>query len=122
MSVINYFSEKELSCRCGCGWNNFSETLLLIINTYRHNLKRPIVINSACRCYDHNANIGSKENSSHPKGLAVDISIKNSSERDEILREIYRYVAPSIHRIGISKDYIHIDIDPNKPQNVVWLY
>jgi uncharacterized protein YcbK (DUF882 family) len=118
----NYFTKKELSCRCGCGWNNFHETLLLVLNSIRKKIKRPLFLSSACRCPDHNAEIGSKETSSHLKGLAVDIKVSNSSERDEILREIYQYVAPYVLRVGIGKDFIHIDIDPDKTKNVTWLY
>ena len=57
--------------------------------------------------------------SSHIKGLAVDIKAKDSKTRGLIL-DALRYVG--FTRIGISKTFIHVDLDYDKSQNVTWLY
>ena len=58
-------------------------------------------------------------NSSHLKGLAADIKCVNSTDRfklEGILREV------GFKRIGIGETFIHIDIDKDKSQNVLWTY
>ena len=57
--------------------------------------------------------------SSHIKGLAADIEVKNSNHAMQILSGL---MFANFNRIGISKYFIHCDIDPNKPQNVLWTY
>ena len=46
----------------------------------------PFVINSAYRSPEHNAKIGGKPNSSHLKGLAVDIKATNSRTRYRVFK------------------------------------
>lgn len=57
--------------------------------------------------------------SSHLKGLAVDIACGNSSERYIIIDSLLK---AGFHRIGIAKTFIHVDDDPDKPANVIWSY
>mgnify|MGYP006151375965 CR=1 FL=1 len=78
----------------------------------------PFVINSAYRSPDHPESI-KNPTSSHIKGLAVDIKAKDSKTRGLIL-DALRYVG--FTRIGISKTFIHVDLDYDKSQNVTWLY
>jgi len=78
----------------------------------------PFIINSAYRSSDHPESI-KNPTSSHIKGLAVDIKAKDSKTRGLIL-DALRYVG--FTRIGISKTFIHVDLDYDKSQNVTWLY
>lgn len=50
---------------------------------------------------------------------AVDIAIPNSSYRYQVIRFLMQ---EHITRIGIGKNFLHFDIDPDKPQGVVWDY
>lgn len=79
----------------------------------------PFKINSAYRSPSHNAKIGGKPNSSHLKGLAVDISVKGSRQRFLILDAL---ITVGFTRIGISDTFIHVDLDFDKSQDVVWTY
>jgi hypothetical protein len=131
-----YFSDpislSQLRCHCGCGKDDISPDLLRILDKLREMLDRPLNINSGCRCESHNAAIYRNKNSSYIKGLAVDIMVVGSSERFEVLSEIFAFNANAdkimspfisqITRIGIAKNFIHIDIDPDKAQDVVWVY
>lgn len=114
-----YFKKKDFDCKCGCGLNNINQELVDNLNTLRELLKEPIIINSACRCLKHNKNIGSSDTSTHLKGLAVDISAKNSNYRYKLLKVILFF---GIKRVGIEKDFIHIDIDKEKFQDLIFLY
>lgn len=116
---MNYFSEKELQCKCGCGKLVFDKDFLVKLNHIRHNVGQPLYLNSAYRCPTHNKNVGGTEDSSHTKGLAVDISCSDSVLRSKIIKQALNF---GITRIGIAKTFIHLDADPDKPQNVIWLY
>ena len=79
----------------------------------------PFIINSAWRSADHNEKVGGKPDSSHLKGLAVDIKVTNSRQRFIILQSL---IAAGFNRIGIAKTFIHVDGDNEKDPRVTWLY
>lgn len=95
------------------------EELLHMLDAARKAYGKPMNINSGYRTKAHNEKVGGTCNSSHLKGLAADISCKNSSDRF-ILYDALRKVG--FKRIGVSSTFIHIDIDKNKSQNVTWTY
>ena len=76
------------------------------------------VINSAYRGPEHPLSI-KNPTSSHIKGLAVDISAKDSRDRFLILDAL---INVGFTRIGIAGTFIHVDIDLDKSQNVIWTY
>lgn len=57
------------------------------------------------------------ENSAHEGGFAVDIRVRCSNERFKVLNGL---ILAGFKRIGIYDLHIHVDIDPSKPQNVIW--
>lgn len=118
----NYFSPKELRCHCGCDKNNFSPDLLLILNSIRGSLGQPLILNSACRCEYHNTYVKGSKNSSHIKGLAVDLQVNGSRERFFLLLAIFQLSGLPVTRIGVHRTFIHIDIDPDKDDEIVWVY
>lgn len=79
----------------------------------------PFKINSAFRTPEHNAKIGGKPNSSHLRGLAVDIRAADSRTRFIILNALIKV---GFSRIGIAKTFIHVDLSEDKAQKVVWVY
>jgi zinc D-Ala-D-Ala carboxypeptidase len=78
----------------------------------------PFIINSAYRSPNHPLSI-KNPTSSHIKGLAVDISVKDSRQRFLILDAL---IAVGFTRIGIAGTFIHVDLDFDKSQNVIWTY
>ena len=78
----------------------------------------PFNINSAYRSPTHKESI-KNPTSSHIKGLAVDISAKDSKTRFKILDAL---IAVGFTRIGIANSFIHVDLDFDKSQNVIWTY
>lgn len=81
--------------------------------------KIPFVINSGYRTPLHNTRVGGSPNSSHMKGLAADIRVTSDSERAKILGAL---IKAGFTRIGIARNFIHVDSDFDKSQNVFWLY
>ena len=81
---FKYFKKKEFTCTCGCGETVISDDLLKMLDEARAFAKIPFVINSGYRCKNH---FESKLNpdSSHIKGLAVDINISIASTDAEYL-------------------------------------
>ena len=79
----------------------------------------PFRINSAFRTPEHNKEVGGKPNSSHLRGLAVDISSTDSRTRFIVLDAL---IKAGFNRIGVAKSFIHVDDDKDKSERVVWVY
>ena len=67
--MSKYFKDKE---------ENMDVDFLAKLDEAREYANIPFIINSAYRSPEHNAKVGGKPGSSHIKGLAVDISAKDS--------------------------------------------
>lgn len=115
--IVRYFNKDEMMCPC-CRKDNTKLRLLLMLDSARANAGIAFHINSGCRCNKLNELVGGKINSSHIKGLAVDIKCTNSVERGIILKSL---IEVGFKRIGISDTFIHVDIDETKP-DCIWLY
>jgi len=113
-----FFRLSEFECPC-CGENHINPELIDILDNLRGLYGKPIVINSGYRCQKRNAQLGGSPSSAHLFGDAVDIRINSSSERFELLSWIF---AQNFKRIGIGKNFIHIDINQNLDQRVSWVY
>jgi uncharacterized protein YcbK (DUF882 family) len=115
---LKYFKKSEFTCKCGCGETVISDDLLYSLDEAREFAKLPFVISSGYRCENHPE---SKKNptSSHIKGLAVDIKCTDSKTR-AIIMDALGYVG--FRRFGIAKSFIHVDIDNEKSNPVIWLY
>jgi|TARA_R110002126_G_scaffold8336_1_gene39605 zinc D-Ala-D-Ala carboxypeptidase len=108
--MSKYFKEIE---------KNMDVDFLAKLDEAREYANIPFIINSAYRSPEHNAKVGGKPGSSHIKGLAVDISAKDSRTRFLILDALF---AVGFTRIGIADSFIHVDSDIDKSQNVIWTY
>ena len=117
---MRYFKTKEFDSpdKKGSGSMMDSDTLEMVDET-RHRAEIPFKITSGYRTRKHNALVGGVNGSSHTKGLAVDISCKGSAQRFKI---IYYALKVGFTRIGVSGNFIHLDNDHNKIQNVIWTY
>ncbi len=105
-----YFKECE---------KNMNEDFLAKLDNARMIADIPFIINSAWRSVEHNEKVGGKPDSSHLKGLAVDIKVTNSRQRFIVLQSL---IAAGFNRIGIAKTFIHVDGDNEKDPRVTWLY
>ena len=117
-SKIRYFRPEEFACRCGCGYDAINPQLVAALDMARKDAGIGFTVSSGCRCKGHNAHVGGVADSAHVKGFAVDIQVKNSAHRIKVVKALVRY----FDRIGIDKNFIHVDIDPNKPGPAMWVY
>ena len=118
MKLTEHFSKKEFDCQCGCDTGQINMTLVEKLEQARCEYGGPMRINSGIRCLQHNRTIGSKDTSSHIKGLAADVSCEDSSKRYKMINILLKY----FQRVGIHKSFIHVDVDSNKKHDVIFLY
>lgn len=78
----------------------------------------PIFITSGFRTRNHNAVVGGDVDSSHLGGYAADISVTNSMDRYSLL---YSALCAGISRIGVYPSHLHLDVDPKKAANLIWV-
>ena len=107
--MSKYFKEIEA---------NMDKRFLFVLDEAREFAGIPFIINSAYRSPDHPESI-KNPSSSHIKGLAVDIKATDSATRFKIVEAL---VSVGFTRIGIADTFIHVDLDLDKTQNVIWTY
>ena len=121
---MKYFKLSEFVCRCGCNKNKINRTFLKVLDAARGYSKNedgsyiPFIITSGYRCENHPESI-KNPHSSHIKGLAADILVKNSRERAVVLGSL---INAGFNRFGIGHNFIHVDLDEEKKQGVIWTY
>lgn len=115
---IKHFKKKEFDCP-DYGRNEMNEQFVKMLDDMREELGEPISIASGFRCAVHNRAVGGVPDSAHLRGLAADIVTKNSAIRYKIIGYAIRH---SVNRIGIGKDFVHIDISKTLPHPVIWTY
>jgi len=114
---MNYFKLEEFDDAPGTG-KNMKKDFLLKLDKARELANIPFIINSGWRSRETNERVGGKPNSSHLAGVAADIKCLNSSSREVIIRSC---ILAGFTRIGIAKNFIHVDSDITK-DSAIWLY
>ncbi|MDR1008016.1 MAG: peptidase M15 [Campylobacteraceae bacterium] len=108
MKLTAHFDNNEFTCKCGCGLNNISRLLVEKLERVRKACGVKFVITSGCRCAKHNAAVGGVANSSHVKGYAADIAL---TDYNRVI--IIQALRKEFNRIGIAKNFVHVDVDPD---------
>ena len=116
--MYQYFTEKEFN-NIGCSLSDMDEEFMRELDRIRKICNFPFHINSAYRDKETELKKGRNGLSSHCKGVAVDIKALKDSEKYLIVQTA---LSQGITRIGIAKNYIHLDDDKEKNQNVIWTY
>lgn len=75
-------------------------------------------VTSGLRSVEKNKEVGGSPTSSHLKALACDLRCTSSKEAFRIIETALR---AGFRRIGVAKDHIHLDVDPSKVQDCIWL-
>lgn len=111
-------NEFESPDEAGSG-KKMDEEFLLMLNEAREEAGIPFIITSGYRTKQHNEDVGGVADSSHLKGLACDIASMDSRTRFLIVGALLEV---GFNRIGIAGTFIHIDLDRDKTQFLIWRY
>ena len=114
------FKLKEFECKCGCDMPlEVYENIIKLasqLQFLRDYTGRPITINSAYRCPEHNAKVGGSKTSQHLLGKAADITIQSLKPA-----EVYALIEELIDMghmlqggLGLYDTFVHIDIRKTK--------
>lgn len=124
MSVLrlsNNFTLEEFACPCCNGLPKIDEQFKLFIEMLQNTRDMyggKIRITSGYRCINHNKEVGGASDSSHLKGIAVDVACTNDEARLKLVSSALR---AGFERIGVGNKFIHLDIDSEKKKSM-WLY
>lgn len=121
MKKARYFVDKEFQrCTPPCSIEDMDDEFLYMLDSVRHEAGIPLVLNSAYRSPEYEKSKGRSGTGAHTYGLAVDIRCTSGVNRLKILQAAIKC---GIKRIGIAKNYIHIDQGDRVglPQNI-WTY
>ena len=98
------FALDEFKCSC-CSKVKIDAAMIDLVQSARNELG-PLSITSAYRCPSHNASVSSTgENGPHTTGHALDIGVKDSRHRKQLID----YFATKVTGLGVAKSFIHID-------------
>ena len=115
---IVHFDKSEFVCPC-CGRADMDFRFMRALDSTRQNAGVPFVVTSGFRCEKHNFKVGGEENSAHLRGTAADVRVQGSLERMKIVRTA---LAVGFRRVGIGTGFVHLDLDDENPQDVMWVY
>ena len=115
--ALKYFKLSEFDDAPGTG-KNMKKDFLTKLDKARGIADVPFKITSGYRSKETNKRAGGVSTSSHLKGLAADISCKDSSTRQKIISGL---IKAGFTRIGIADTFIHCDTDKDK-NDAIWLY
>ena len=120
--TIKYFNLSEFDSpdEVGSG-DNMDIDFVRKLDEAREMAGIPFKVNSGYRTPNHNTKVGGVKDSSHIKipCCAVDIEAKDGKTRFLIISSAIKV---GINRIGIGKNFIHLDSDKTKSQDVIWHY
>jgi len=74
-------SVKEITCKCGCGFNILHPKMINTFQALRDYINKPIHITSGCRCPEWNLKVGGVNESAHIYGMALDMYVNGLSAR-----------------------------------------
>ena len=117
---LRYFSQRDFDmCNPPCKLQDMDQTFMKKLDIARQVARLPFIVTSGFRSKIYEKEQGRDGTSSHTKGVAVDLGVSNSSDRYKILNAL---LSVGINRIGVGENFIHADVDKDKPQSVIWHY
>ncbi len=117
--LSRHFSKGEFACRCGCGLAEPAETLIDLLEEIRAITGEPITITSGMRCPAHNAAVGGSTRSAHTTGHGCDIHAPGGVKKHSLVKAA---LIAGTRRVGVGKNFIHIDTATSLPAPRLWSY
>ena len=121
--LTDHFHEKEFACKCGAcdsiGVLKKSFIAKLELARVEAGVSFHITSGVRCRAYNATKHIGGVASSAHVKGNAGDISTPDSRTKFKVIKAL---LSVGFKRIGIGSNFVHVDNDQSKDQQVIWVY
>lgn len=114
------FKLKEFECKCECDMPlEVYENIIKLasqLQFLRDYTGRPITINSAYRCPEHNAKVGGSKTSQHLLGKAADITIQSlkPAEVFVLIEDLIDMGHMLQGGLGLYDTFVHYDIRKTK--------
>lgn len=103
-----YFVDAEFrKCTPPCSIDDMQQVFLDKLDELRFNAGIPLVLSCAYRSVEYDKKKGRSGKSAHCSGLAVDIRCTTGINRLKIISAARRV---GINRMGINRNYIHVDM------------
>ena len=122
-TTLKYFKQDEFNSPDEPGSGvNMHGIFLKMLDELRERVGEPLSVSSGYRTFRFNKTLigkGAVEDSAHTKGFASDLECESGALRFKIIEKA---LAIGFLRIGVGETFIHLDCDPSKPQQVLWLY
>ena len=107
-----HFSRTEVACS-HCLKDGVTNKAMDALEALRIAQDRPLTINSAYRCPEHNVNVGGVKDSFHVKGMAFDISIRGMTELER-LQLMDDAIEVGFTGLGFYEAFLHVDLGPKR--------
>ena len=130
--MMKYFKYKEFDSPDlpRSGLRCMKKDFLAMLDELRGRCRFPFKVTSGFRTYEHNLSLcnnplyKASKTSSHMKGVAADIYINDSRKRALFIGHAIEICSERDLplRIGIGKNFCHIDIDKDKASPRIWTY
>lgn len=107
LQLSPHFNINEFHCHCNypeCRVTYLDSDLIEYLEKKRVQISKPIHINSAFRCTQHNQKIGGKRGSLHLTGKAADIVVKGEDMRK--LADLFE----DADGLGRYSNFVHVDV------------
>jgi len=116
---MKHFKEYEFVMDGEQVFDKMDDDFLDMLDSARGFAGVPFRITSSYRTPEYNALVRGNKNSSHLRGLAVDLSVDAGVDRFKIVRGL---MTAGFQRIGIGDNFIHVDNDLSLPYPSIWTY
>lgn len=119
-SQIKHFEPEEFDSPDAPGsGKNMDLNFVSRLDILREKFGKSISIDSGYRSKDHNSSVGGVSDSAHTEGVGADLLCESSQERFFLLLIAIQL---GFRRIGIGKNFLHLDASTTLPQDVIFLY
>tara|TARA_Y100001963_G_scaffold96865_1_gene133339 strand:+ start:28 stop:423 length:396 start_codon:yes stop_codon:yes gene_type:complete len=130
--ALKHFTYKEFDCEYlkGSGKVMMKKHFLEFMDNLRSRCKFPFFITSGFRTAQKNNELlrnpkyKASKTSSHLKGIACDVKITDSKKRALFIGHAIELAEENDYpvRIGIGKNFCHVDLDEDKATPRIWTY